>query len=113
MPKKRKTRQEKIQIDNKKHVNNEVITSSSSSQNIHTAEKPARDTSASTPMTFSLPVSHTEIQEIAHSTKIQKNLSVSIATEEYGYLKGDLLKTALLTGAIVFAELLIRLFFVH
>jgi hypothetical protein len=96
MPKKRKTLQHKILADQKRSV-------PSSSQ--ITAEQEQ----AMPGVTFSLPTSHGAVQKV---TKPYQE-AITIATSEYGYLANDLMRTALLTVAIVITELLIRFFIVH
>jgi hypothetical protein len=109
MPKKRKTKKQKILHDNKRQTVPEVVSPLPSSSQKETQESAQQTV---TPATFSLPVAsekpHTAPEKAKTTTP-----AVTVSTTEYGYLSTDLMKTALLTGAIVFAELLIRLFFVH
>jgi hypothetical protein len=63
-------------------------------------------------MTFSLPTNYHATQ-IAQKEKKTTVVTASISTSEYGYLGKDLMRTTLLSGAIVIAELLIRLFYTH
>ncbi|SRR6266568_632666 len=109
MPKKRKTRKEKILLDNKRQVVQEPAPSVVSSSKKQT---PRTEQETEKIETFSLPTAMDKIHTAPEKAK-QSIQSITISTNEYGYLATDLMKTALLTGAIVFAELLIRLFFVH
>ena len=106
MPKKRKTRKEKLLHDKKKLAVHEIAPSEVTSTKSQT---PAAHQEAATSGTFSLPVVTEKPQSTPDKIK-QTTPTVSISTGEYGYLGTDLMRTALLTGAIVFAELLIRLF---
>lgn len=112
MPKKRKTRKEKIQREHKRQVTQDVAPSISPSptEHVHSTQEAAMPQ-----MTFSLPETPETQQKAPIHTKpaAPKPVVTAISTDEYDYLGKDLVRTALLTGAIVFAELLIRLFFVH
>ncbi len=106
MPKKRKTKKQKILLDNKRQVVQEPAPSVvSSSKN----ETPQTEQETEKTETFSLPIVMDKTHTIPEKAK-QSPLAVTISTNEYGYLATDLMKTTLLTGAIVFAELLIKLF---
>jgi hypothetical protein len=110
MPKKRKTRKEKIHKDIMRQEVHETTPSVSSSQNDH-QEQPVQETTPAA-MTFSLPTVHSDGNH-TQPARTQKITNVAISTEEYNYLGNDLSKTALLSSAIVIAELLIRLFYNH
>lgn len=104
MPKKRKTRKQKISLDQKRQTVHEITPSVTTPQKIET-QKTEQETMTSG-VTFALPIT-------THETQRQKVEAVTVSSNEYGYLGNDLMRTALLTSAIIFAELLIRLFFVH
>ena len=109
MPKTRKTRKQKMQHDQKKVTVHDMTPSGISSPKTETPV--TKQTSESTG-TYSLPTAETKPQT---TTTKAKDITpvVTVSSSEYGYLSNDLMRTALLTGAIVFAELLIRLFVVH
>ena len=110
MPKKRKTRKEKLQHDQKRQpVHSETKSIISSPKKETQQQKQEAQTSG---MTFSLPAKQQEAPKVTPPTK-QSSTPISISHSEYGYLSNDLMRTALLTGAIVFAELFIKLFIVH
>jgi hypothetical protein len=107
MPKKRKTRKEKILHDQKEKTVHQVAPPVvSSPKNVAHPQAETTVTSA----TFSLPITKEKIS--AKPEKIKETpQTITIATNDYGYLSTDLMRTALLTGAIVFAELLIKILF--
>jgi hypothetical protein len=109
MPKKRKTRKEKILNGQKRQVIQNITPSMEVSQRSTT---PLAQQSAPTQgMTFSLPSSYSHNnakKEIVSPVK-----TTIISTADYGYLGKDLIRTILISGAIVLAELLIRLFYLH
>jgi|SRR6185437_887913 len=107
MPKKRKTRKEKITHEQKRQRVHDSTSSIVSSTQTSTQQEPQ---STSSSMTFSLPDIKQKSPEVI---KAKHSQPVNISTNEYGYLSNDLTRTALLTGAIVFAELFIKLFIVH
>ncbi|HWY79874.1 MAG TPA: hypothetical protein VNW29_05965 [Candidatus Sulfotelmatobacter sp.] len=109
MPKKRKTRKQKIQTAQKKDMALEIEPLDTPSQKIET-QSPTQKT-ATTDMTFSF--STTPKKPATPKSTQQMSNPVAISTSEYGYLLKDLMKTAIVTGAIVIAELLIRLFYLH
>jgi len=109
MPKKRKTKKEKMHLDQKKQTVQKVTEPVASSPKSETQE---RQESSTTGMTFSLPETQQKITQTSQKEKSSPQ-TISISTNEYGYLSNDLMRTALLTGAIVFAELVIKLFIVH
>ena len=109
MPKKRKTRKQKISIEQKRYTVQNTIESTESTQTIvaHTSQQNNTDQG----VTFSLPnaiqaKNKVSIKPNTHTIKV-------ITTSEYGYLANDLTRTALLCIAIVITEILIRLFYVH
>jgi len=99
MPKKRKTRQQKKVTDLKRQDGHQVTSSRESSPSLSPV-------SAHDSITFSLPTTSTAKREMPGKTA-----AVAITTNEYGYLKNDLLKTAFLTIAISITELIIRFMF--
>ena len=105
MPKTRKTRKQKIHHDQKRSAVHDMTPSSVSSSPTQTHQT---EQTPVTTGTYSLPTAETK-PPTAHA----KTREVTISTTEYGYLSNDLMRTALLTGAIVLAELVIRLFIVH
>ena|SRR5581483_2719391 len=107
MPKKRKTRKQKI-LSEQKRVTVHEVTPATESHSVTTSGH--HETAAVQGTTFSLPTNYTQ----THKTQEKKSsASVAISTNDYGYLGNDLIRTALLSGAIVIAELLIRLVYVH
>ena len=108
MPKKRKTRKEKLHHDQKRQTVHE-----SSASVVSSSKTEAQKQESITPgMTFSLPETQKQSTQTPPKTK-QSAEPITIAHSEYGYLSNDLMRTALLTGAIIFAELFIKLFIVH
>jgi hypothetical protein len=89
MPKKKKTRKQKMQSDQRRQ------TITISAQPIPNHEKIERETPS--PTTTVAPTAKPIVRH-------------AILTGEYQYLSGDLLKTAVLTCSIVLAELLIHFF---
>ena len=110
MPKKRKTRKEKILNDKKSRVVPESTSPIASSPQNETQQQKQEPVSAG--MTFSLPQIKNETSKVPQKTK-QSSGTITVSTSDYGYLSNDLMRTALLTGAIVFAELIIKLFIVR
>ena len=104
MPKKRKTLKQKIQTEQKQHTVSETSVPTVSTQ--HNTQV-VQDVPTQT--TFSLPTEHLATKTI----KKPLQETITVATVEYDYLGKDLVKTALLTGAIVLAELVIKLFIMH
>lgn len=87
MPKKKKTRKQKMLTDSR-----------------HQAEK----NDVPTQQTFSYSVESPKRKETTISPKV--SVSHAISTSEYSYLSKDLIKTFAVTGIIIFAEIL--LFFI-
>jgi hypothetical protein len=111
MPKKRKTRNQKISSEKKRQIDHETVVSVDSSSS-KTTQSTQQET-ATQEVTFSLPTNYHATQTTQKEKKITSSVTTSISTSEYGYLGKDLMRTALLSGAIVIAELLIRLFYTH
>jgi hypothetical protein len=109
MPKRRKTRKEKLLHDQKRQTVHESSTSVVSSPEIETQMQ--KQETVTPGMTFSLP----ETQKPPQTPQKAKQpiQTITVSQNEYSYLSNDLMRTALLTGAIVFAELFIKLFIVH
>ena len=110
MPKKRRTRKQKILVDQKKHMVHEPEPVDTSSQKVES--QTAAQNTATPDITFSLPTTTSTKQPTPRAAKPAVQ-TVSVLTTEYGYLGKDLVKTALLTGAIIIAELLIRFLYLH
>ena len=109
MPKKRKTRKEKVLNEQKRQVVQNITPSMEVSQRSTTPL--AQQSTPAQGMTFSLPSSYNRSnakKEIVSPVK-----TTIISTADYGYLGKDLIRTTLISGAIVLAELLIRLFYLH
>ncbi|HSX09105.1 MAG TPA: hypothetical protein VLF93_03055 [Candidatus Saccharimonadales bacterium] len=107
MPKKRKTRKQKI-LSEQKRVTVHEVTPSTESHSVSTHDH--HESTAVHGTTFSLPTNYTQ----THKTPEKKSSeTAAISTNDYGYLGNDLIRTALLSGAIVIAELLIRLVYIH
>jgi len=107
MPKKRKTRKQKILLDTKRHMVSETP-SVSSSQKKETPQK--KQNTIMPGATFSLSTVATD--KLSSPKKTSTNTSsVIISTQEYTYLGNDMIKTAIVTGAIVIAEIVIRFLF--
>jgi hypothetical protein len=107
MPKKRKTRKEKMLKDQKRQVVHETPHPVISSEKKET-QKEQQTTSQN--ITFSLSTANTTVQSAPKKTKPATTATV-ISTDEYGYLGVDLLKTAIVTSAVVITEIVIRILF--
>ena len=108
MPKKRKTRKQKILNEQKRQVVHETLPSVELSEK--QAAPLAQQPITTQGLTFSLPTNY----NTAHSVQKEKKpvaASVVISTNEYGYIGKDLMRTALLSAAIVLAEMLIKMWF--
>ncbi len=88
MPKKKRTLKQKIQADLRHHAETPPIKTHSNEQ------------------TYS--VENVTIPPVAKP--LQTTIRKAIITNDYGYLRADLLKTTILTGFIVFIELSIQFF---
>ena len=100
MPKKRKTREQKILTEHKRQTVNQPVLSNVSIQKDNSQQVNSRGA------TFSFsPVLAGKI------TPRKAEPTITISTNEYSYLSIDLLKTALVTCAIVIAEIVIRMVF--
>ena len=108
MPKKRKTRKQKIIHDQRVYAVHETPPLMTSPQKNETL--PKEQEAIAPDMTFTLPTSTNKATVTSKRTKTE---TVTVSSSEYGYIGNDLIRTALLTGAIVLTELLIRLFFVR
>ena len=109
MPKKRKTRKEKILLDHKKQATSVEVKPVKSSA-INAAPKQTEEVPNG--MTFTLPTAQHKPVEKQTASK-PSSQTITVSKNEYTYLSNDLMRTALLTCAIVFAELFIKLFIVH
>ena len=109
MPKKRKTRKQKVLIDQKRQTVYQtpaVIIS----QKEETPQ--SSQATAMSEVTFSL----SQTAAVKDSSQMQTKpkaltKTVVVSTEGYGYLGIDLLKTAIVTGAIAITEIIIRILF--
>jgi len=108
MPKKRKTKKEKMVLDHKRQAVHESVNTVTSSA---MDETPQRQESQSS-MTFTLPATQHKSTEKPVITK-PSSQTITVTHNEYAYLSNDLMRTALLTCAIIFAELFIKFFIVH
>src|SRR5438045_4120829 len=100
MPKKRKTRKEKMVLDHKRQTVHESVNTATSSAIDAT---PQRQESQSS-MTFTLPATQHKSPEKSMIAKPSLQ-TITLTQDEYAYLSNDLMRTALLTCAIIFAEL--------
>lgn len=107
MPKKRKTRKQKLLTTQKKQEAHIIESGAALSQQ----EEP-KLASPETGITFSLPAVP-GIKSPSRKKSEPARQTVTIETTEYAYLGKDLLKTAIVTGIIVLVELLIRMFYLH
>jgi hypothetical protein len=107
MPKKRKTRKQKIQFDQKRQAVHEIPPVIASQKN-DTRSSP--QTSTVPDVAFSLPRA-TEEKKSAPETVTSKETVVTVPADDYGYLGIDLAKTAIVTCAIVVTEIVIRILF--
>ena len=109
MPKKKKTRKQKILTEQRQNLKYHDLSSSSEmvSHEKKSVKTPAQeDTSGS--FSVSLPQSYAAVN---HKESFVKTAgAATINTSEYGYLKKDLVKTAILTVLILVAEMLIHFF---
>lgn len=109
MPKQKKTRKQKMQTD--------VRRQSSPSLSRHSESAPiSRETKTPDPVdqapvgTFSLPTTYTAKEQTKLSNKPLSHSPANtkaINTNAYSYLRGDLLKTTIITSAIIITESLI------
>ncbi len=104
MPKKKRTRQQKIQADVKREPTPRSHVNVKSAVTREVKEQRAEAVSSGT---FSLPEQF--IKQAATATHVPPK-TVTIATAEYSYLRGDLLKTTFLTLGIVVIQLVIHFF---
>lgn len=108
MPKKKRTREDKIQADKRRQ---------SATQTVHLNKKAAvtrevenkPEAPAATSSTFSLPKEYGNAKSKT-AAPASTTQTVAINTSAYNYLRGDLLKTTFLTTAIIAAELIIYFF---
>ena len=92
MPKKRKTREQKIHSEHKKETVHQTVSSHLSSE-----------------ATFSLSSLSTE-KPIIKKTLTQPTV-IAVETDGYNYLQTDLLKTTIITCAIVITEIVVKILF--
>jgi hypothetical protein len=106
MPKKKRTKKDKIQSDMRRQSSPALGHSSKAAvtREVENTSSPSNNTSA----TFSLNEFGSQTKKKASTPAPAK--TVAINTGAYSYLQGDLLKTTILTSAIVAAELFIYFF---
>ena len=92
MPKKRKTREQKISSEHKKETVHQTVSSHLLSE-----------------ATFSLSSLPTE-KPIIKKT-VSRPTVIAVETDEYTYLRTDLLKTAIITCAIAITEIVVKILF--
>ncbi len=107
MPKKKRTRKQKIQTS-QRHVDHDVAVTNEPLQQDN--QESPRQENAVSGVSFSLPTSYTHKKQPS-TIPTTHTTTATITTNDYGYLRKDLLKTGLLTVAIVVTECLIR--FLH
>jgi|ERR1700722_3848171 len=107
MPKKRKTRKEKILTGQKKQVVQNITPSIELSQRDSTPR--TQQSTMSQEMTFSLPTHYKHSNEKRETVSPAK--TVAISTADYSYLGKDLIRTTLISSAVILAELLIKIWF--
>ena len=112
MPKRKKTLKEKKHADERRHVTHETThLAGTTSRNHQSHEMTPESIAAPLGNTFSLPTNHTQKHTKVPAVPVSRPTTVTISTNEYGYLGKDLLKTGFLTVFVVAAELMIRFFF--
>lgn len=105
MPKKKRTRKDKIQADLKRQSSPSLAHPTRSAAVSREAKDPVNKTEESKG-TFSLPEKYASASTKSSKSTI-KARPVEINTAAYSYISGDLLKTTVLSIAIIGAELLI------
>lgn len=111
MPKKKRTRKQKIQTD-QRHIHPSVMASNEPSQRGDSPSKQQKHENTTTSgVSFSLPASYANKHVSQKATPSSQPTTIAIATNEYDYLGKDLKKTLLLTIIIAIAEFLIRFFY--
>ena len=110
MPKKKKTREQKIQSERRRQTPVSTPQLRATEQSV-----PKADTAEPTPQiqqaTFSLPKEYIVKKHPGIPKGLTQEETHAISTRSYKYLGPDLLKTLSLTGFIIVAELLIKFFF--
>jgi hypothetical protein len=106
MPKKKRTRKDKIQTDLKRQSPTALSRSQSPAAVTREVEHRTEDAKPTT-TTFSLPEKYQSKTKVPTARQAQ---TVAINTSSYNYLRGDLLKTFVITTLIIGAELFIYLF---
>lgn len=98
MPKKKKTRKEKILSDQRRQTHQAAGTSPSVTSTPRGMNDLLTSDQPNTTVAFATPKSTSTAQH-------------AISTIDYKYLPGDLMKTAILTGSIIVIELVIKFIF--
>lgn len=102
MPKKKRTRKQKIQTS-QRHVDHDVMTTTEPLQ--ANSQESTKQENAATGVSFSLPTSYHHKQASPISST-HTATAAAITTNDYGYLRKDLLKTGIVTAVIVTMECL-------
>jgi len=111
MPKKKRTLKQKQVADKRRST---IHTGGHTAPVTHTQHRVSPDSTLpaapaeTTTGTFSLPTHYTTAKHSTHP--LSRGTTTTIATDEYGYLGKDLVKTALLTIIIIVVEVLLHLF---
>jgi hypothetical protein len=111
MPKKKKTRKQKMQTDQRRQMTQQLSPSQASVQTPVHADNEPQEATESHAGTFSLPKSFTFTSAKKTQAVAAPQQRTAIITNEYHYIGTDLLKTVLLTASIIIAELVIRFAF--
>jgi hypothetical protein len=109
MPKKKRTRKDKIQADQRRQTF--PLPDRSGSAATVTSETEATPKAENASMnTFSLPTAYTSSKKktVEHTAATTKTSAIQTST--YSYLRGDLMKTLFLTGSIIAVELCVYFF---
>lgn len=110
MPKKKRTRKDKIQTDVRRQTTSATDLPKKSVSTTRENKEQSKQAEPSIG-TFSLPQEYTkDSSEKAPVKKVQQVKTATIDTSSYSYLRGDLLKTSFLTLTIVGAELFVYFF---
>jgi hypothetical protein len=106
MPKKKRTKKDKIQTDQRRQTSPSLGHTAKAAVTREVEKTPS--VGEQTSGTFSLSKEYSGPTK--RKTPMQTAQTVAISTSAYSYLRSDLLKTTILTSAIVIAELVIYFF---
>ena len=109
MPKKKRTRKDKIQTDVRRQTTSATDLPKKSASTTRENKEQTKQAEPSIG-TFSLPHEYTKDSKKAPVKSVQPIKTATIDTSSYSYLRGDLLKTSFLTLTIVGAELFVYFF---